>query len=216
MLVVYDVQEEKFRELDETNCDDLTLGVVFLKREALEIIKKFFIICGYALIDKKYAYFYPVDIHDDNVVIFEGTYNCMERELQELLIPFIIETKPKDGIWSSFFIDWQFYLKEDCFIANGPLIELSSECLSHSEIIRTMIITETHIYMPLNYEELSVNIIKLFDLFDVNIISSNYDAKYKYLLHSITNRYHINFKREEVIKTYYQICKICLDQMEGK
>ena len=43
MLAVYDVQKEKFRELDETNCDDdLTVGVVFLKRESLEIIKKKF------------------------------------------------------------------------------------------------------------------------------------------------------------------------------
>ena len=138
----------------------------------------------------------------------------MERELKKALIPFIIATKPKDGIWSSFFIDWQFHLKENCFIENGPLIELSSMCLSDPEMISTMIKTETHIFMPLNYWELSVNVTKLFDLLHINIISSNYDVKYKYLLHSITNHYHIRFNREDIIKTYYQICRICLDEKE--
>ena len=43
-----------------------------------------------------------------------------------------------------------------------------------------------------------------------------YDEKYKYLLLSIINHYHINFQKEDVIKTYYQICKICLDKKEEK
>ena len=53
MIAIYDVKEQRFRDLDQTNYnDDLTLGVIFLKRESLDIIKNFFIICGYALIDK--------------------------------------------------------------------------------------------------------------------------------------------------------------------
>ena len=217
MVAVYDVQKHKFRDLDKFNYnDDLTLAVIFLKRESLEIIKDYFIICGYVLIDKKYGIFYPIDIHDDNIVLFEGTYNCMEEKVKELLISFLIESKPEDGIWSSFFIDWQFQLKSDCFVKYGPLIELCSECLANSEIIDKMITSETNIYMPLNYKELILHTKKLFELFKINISSLKYDEKYKYLLQSIINHYHINFQKEDVFKTYYQICKICLDKKEEK
>ena len=76
-LMVYDETIKSFRKLIKTNYnDDIICGTVFLNREALSEIKKFFYICGYMLIDKKHGCMYPIDIHKDKIVIFGHTPTC--------------------------------------------------------------------------------------------------------------------------------------------
>lgn len=85
-LMVYDETVKRFRKLNKSNFnDDIIWGTVFLKREAISEIKKYFHICGYLLIEKEHGQFNPIDIQKDKLVIFEGTYNCMPVPLKNHL-----------------------------------------------------------------------------------------------------------------------------------
>ena len=86
-IQVYDVINNKFRNLNPHNYnDDLVVGAVILERAALKDIKHFFIICGYLIINKKDKSYYPIDIHSERIVIFEGTYNCLPDKMKEKLV----------------------------------------------------------------------------------------------------------------------------------
>ena len=90
-IQVYDVIKKKFRNINPHNYnDDLTIGAIILKRTALEELKQFFVICGYTIINKKDKSCYPIDIHSERIVIFEGTYNCFPDKLKERIVPLII------------------------------------------------------------------------------------------------------------------------------
>lgn len=123
-LMVYDERIKDFRKLNKSNCnDDIIWGTIFLKREAFSEIKKYFHICGYVLIEKEHGQFYPIDIHKDKIVIFEGTYNCMPAPLKKSLINHNIQTLP-DRIWSSFFFKWQFMCDRSVFTNHGSFIRI--------------------------------------------------------------------------------------------
>ena len=80
--MVYDESVENFRELNKNNYnDDIVCGTVLLKRGAIEKIKKHFRICGYILISIENGGYYPIDIHKDKIVLFEGVYNNMPKSL---------------------------------------------------------------------------------------------------------------------------------------
>lgn len=52
-ILVYDDMHDIFRKLDTTNYnDDLVVGTIFLRRDALAVFKKYFIVCGYTMFDK--------------------------------------------------------------------------------------------------------------------------------------------------------------------
>ena len=55
-LMVYDETVRAFRKLNKSNFnDDIIWGTVFLKREAISEIKKYFHICGYLLVEKEHG-----------------------------------------------------------------------------------------------------------------------------------------------------------------
>ena len=79
----------------------------------LEIIKKSFVICGYLIISKKDKIHYPIDIHPDRIVMLEGTYNCLPKELKKELIHYNT-TSFREPLWSRFFVEWILLGSWDC------------------------------------------------------------------------------------------------------
>ena len=60
-LMVYDETIKNFRKLNKSNYDDdIVWGTIFLKREAIFEIRKYFHICGYVIIEKEQEMFETV------------------------------------------------------------------------------------------------------------------------------------------------------------
>lgn len=71
-LLVYDDLKRTFRNLDRNNYDDdIIVGTIFLNRNALDIIKKYYIICGFLLIGKNKERLY-IDIQENKISLLEG------------------------------------------------------------------------------------------------------------------------------------------------
>lgn len=214
-ILVYD-ENGNFRELDTTNYnDDYIIGTIFFDRNVIEEIKHFCVILGYGLIEKSTGYFYPIDIHDGAVVMFEGTYNCLSEQLKEQMIKYNLH-KPITPCWSYFFFEWQFQLSQDCFKKNGPMIELCSECLAKKEILELLIKDDCHIFEPKDYNELKIITKKLFDIFKININEMDYDIKFKYLVDSVLNGYYIRFEERDIEKFFFNVCNFCVKRIRGE
>ena len=104
-IAVFDDFKCCFRELDTTNYnDDIIVGVIFFRRDAINVINNYYRIIGYLICDEN-GVNYPIDIRKNDIALFEGTYNCLCEELKKELIQFNIQDKPQ-MIWSNFFILW--------------------------------------------------------------------------------------------------------------
>ena len=133
-MIVYDVICKSFRELDITNFnDDIVFGTIFLQREALIEIKRYFSICGYFFTSRQDRCVYPIDIQKNKIVLYEWTYNSMPDDLKNALIKYNISFLPDKKIWSSFFIDWQFNCDMNVFEKYGGFIKLCSSILNSKE-----------------------------------------------------------------------------------
>lgn len=91
-ILVYDDFNDYFRDLNMSNYnDDIIVGTVLLRREAIKVLKKYYIICGYVLIGKE-GNLYPIDIREEDIAIFEGTYNCIRlhpenKKMTDIIVP---------------------------------------------------------------------------------------------------------------------------------
>lgn len=214
-LLVYD-ENGQFRPLDTSNYnDDIIIGTIFFDRNVIEVIKQFCLIVGYVLIEKNSGYYYPIDIHDGVVVMFEGTYNCLPEQLKKKMIKYNLH-KANSPCWSYFFFQWQFQLSEDCFKEGGPMIELCSECLGKEEIMKSLIKNECHIFEPSNFTEMSTLTKNLFGIFKLDINAMDYEMDYKYLVDSVLNGYYIRFDKKDIEKFFFNVCVFCIKKIRGE
>ena len=213
-LMVYDERIKDFRKLNKSNCnDDIIWGTIFLKREAISEIKKYFHICGYVLIEKEHGQFYPIDIHKDKIVIFEGTYNCMPAPLKKSLINHNIQTLP-DRIWSSFFFKWQFMCDRSVFTNHGSFIKLCSNIMDSPKRFTEFVNSDIPLYEPTTYKELCSFTRDIMDLSNVDVYSYDYYENIKYLIDSLIKGYHINFTNEEITSYFHEISKLVDERWE--
>ena len=72
-FVVYNFPDFQVRKLKLDNYnDDIYCGFLFFTRNSLEVIREYFVIVGYCLINKKTGKIFPIDIMEDKISIFEG------------------------------------------------------------------------------------------------------------------------------------------------
>ena len=207
-IQVYDVIKKKFRNINPHNYnDDLTIGAIILKRTALEELKQFFVICGYTIINKKDKSCYPIDIHSERIVIFEGTYNCFPDKLKERIVPLII-TSLIEPLFSQFFFEWNLLNNWDCFTNNGDFIEMCAHFNAEQKIIDRMLREDISIIAPQSYDELCEMTKNAILLSGADFYSPNYIEKYKYLVDALVHHFHINFTSAEVQEYMYQISHI--------
>lgn len=214
-LLVYDESIENFRELDKTNYnDDIVCGTVILQRAAIAEIKKHFRVCGYILISIENGCYYPIDIHKDKIVLFEGVYNNMPESLKEALIQYNITSFPKK-IWSSFFFHWQFLCDMSAFEKHGSFVKLCSNIIGIEERRKSFINAGISLYEPATYEELCEFTRNVFMISRFDVFSCDYYESIKYLIDSLIKGYHINFTYEEILTYFIQISKL-VDEGWGK
>lgn len=210
-LLVYDYINKAFREHDCKNYDDdLTIGIVFLDRKALDEIKEYYTIIGYALIGEDMAHF-PIDIHKNHISLFEGTYNCMSIELKKSLVKYCINTAPS-VILSRFFVQWQILCDWNAFEDNGSFIELASEVMGTPKLLKRGIEYNYNLVFPSTYSELCVLVKNLSGIFKTDLYNPDYTEEANYLIYSLQNRIHINMSDEEIEEYTYMICNILVSR----
>lgn len=212
--MVYDLNTKKFRKLNRSNINNNhAVGVIFLKKEALNILKEYFLICGYALVNKNFKYIFPIDIREDGVTVLENVYNCFCEALKQQLENFVLYTKP-DLIFTRFFIEWQIEGKRDCFSNNGALIQLSKNCIGRKDLIERLIEFDCHLICPEAYQELCDATRKLKKVFNFNVYDKDdYNDSFKYIVDALINDYYIKLGELEIEQIFYGICTICNDKI---
>lgn len=206
---IYDIRNKMFRDLNISNFDDdMECGFVLFTREIFGILKDYYFICGYVLIDKKYRLVFPIDIQKERVVIFEGTYNCMPEDLKEKLEDYNIHSCTTSRVISSFFFMWQFALDYDVFKKHGDFIELCSNILSSEERLAVLCDKGINLYEPETFEELCYFVQSILALTEIDINSLDYSKQIRYLIDSLKRGYHMNFSDLDIQSCYIQISKI--------
>ena len=214
-IAVFDDFKCCFRELDTTNYnDDIIVGVIFFRRDAINVINNYYRIIGYLICDEN-GVNYPIDIRKNDIALFEGTYNCLCEELKKELIQFNIQDKPQ-LIWSNFFILWQFVCDFDVFKKSGSFIKLASEIAGNEKMMKKLLAKKIDYVFPLNYKELSKMAYGLNRLYGIEFYNKDYYEEINYLFDSIMNGYHINMTLEEVETYCYQLCNYVLKNIEGE
>lgn len=204
-IKVYDVRKCCFRELIESNYDDdIIIGSILLSLNAIDVLLKYYSILGYMMVDSEGCY-YPIDIQQDKIVLFEGTYNCMKKQCQLELIPYNIVDKPKH-LWSTFFFEWN----------NGPLVLLCRNILLNKKGIDYILKNSISIYEPRNYKELGEKVDVILNALEIDINKIDYDISFKYLIDSIRNGYYIKLDNYQIRKCFYDVCSICNTLIKGK
>lgn len=206
-IKVYD-EKGIFRELDDKNLnDDIVVGSILFSMEATNILSKYYLLLGYVLLDNDGS-FYPIDIHDNTIILFEGVYNCLNEQCKKELIIYNITDKPQ-YLWSRFFFEWQFMLDDECFNNNGPLILLCSNLFKNKNAINYLRKNYISLYEPQDYEELGKMVNAILNAFEVNINKMDYDITFKYLIDSVINGYYIRLDSYQIKKCFYDVCSIC-------
>ena len=207
-LLVYDESTQKFRKLDKNNYnDDVVCGCVLLKREAINEIKKYYHICGYAIVEKKDRFLYPIDIQKDKLVVFEGTYNCMPEELKKVLVEYSIDNLMGE-LWSFFFFRWIFMCDSRVFDEYGPFVKLCSNILGSESRCRDFFASDVALYEPTTYAELCNYVSDILKLSCVDVNGYDYTETIKYLIDSLVKGYHINFTEDDIASYFYKISKL--------
>ena len=159
---------------------------------------------------------YPIDIQEDKIVMFEGTYNCLPKMLKRELAEYNIREVPKRRIWSRFFFQWQFKADMNCFIDNGPFYELCARMLNDNSITDRMREDGISIIAPQTYLELCEFAKNAIDLSGIDMMNLDHTESFKYLIDSLINKYHINFSFDDIETYMYQISLIVNKHLEGK
>lgn len=207
---VYDIESCMFRDINIHNFDDdMECGFVLFSRNILEILKKHFFICGYVLIDKRLKLLSPIDIQEEKIVLFEGTYNCMPADLKEELEKYNLKSCVTNNVISSFFFRWQFLCNRDVlFISNGAFIELCNNILDSPKRFDALCDKGINLYQPTTYEELCYFIQSVLALTEIDIYSYDYKKSFKYLIYSLKQGYHLNITKLEIQNYCIQISRL--------
>lgn len=206
-IAVYDEFNDSFRDLDELNYnDDLVVGTIFLRREAINVLKRYFVICGYILIGGNGELF-PIDIRQEEIAILEGTYNCMPSEAKKELIEYNVTQKPR-MIWSKFFFQWQFMGDWSVFEKHGSFIEMMSNIVGDEEKLNEVESKKYNLYMPITYEELCHFVNNVSKLFSTDFYRETYIEEVKYIMDSLLKGYRVNMSTSEIETYCFQICTI--------
>lgn len=214
--IVYDLMLGKFRGLDTKNYnDDLTIGIIYLGIDSLELLKQYYVVCGYVLIDYRQMTIYPIDLQKKTIAIFEGTYNSFSGSFQKKLLKYIVQDCPTP-LFTPFFLDWQFYMNLDCFIENGPLIKLSNYTLDSKKFLNKLIDAKLNLIESNDFGSLCEFVRKACYVYDFDISEENYYDDFKYLVDSLVNGYHINMTEFEIEKCFYQIRNAIIKKLEIK
>lgn len=207
-LLVYDEREEKFRQLDKSNFnDDVVCGTIFLKREAISLLRQYYHICGFVLIGRDNDTRLPIDIQEDKISLLEGTYNCMPYLLQESLVQYNIQTYP-EKVWSSFFFRWLFLGDYRVFDECGSFIQLCSHIINTSYRLDKFRKSDIALFEPTTYNELCCFVRDILNLSQIDFNSYDYYERFKYLVDSLYNGYHIRFSTNEIQLYCSQISQI--------
>lgn len=210
---VFDDFKKCFRELNTSNYDDdIIVGTVYFRRDAIDIIKEFYRIIGYIICDKK-GISYPIDIRKNDIAMLEGTYNCLPDDLKTELLSFNIKENPQ-MVWSPFFWRWQFMCDWNVFEESGSFIRLASEINGNGIWKKKMLDEKIDFVFPASYEGLSQMTCGLKKLFDIEFYNKDYFEDVNYLFDSLINGYHVNMTAEEVDTYCYQLCGYVLKKIE--
>ena len=212
--IVYDLKLRRFRDLDTTNFnEDLTIGIIYLEKKSLHVLKKYFLICGYVLIDYQTKRMHPIDTQQETVAVFESTYNSLSTALRGELSKYIVLSCPIIPL-TQFFIEWQFNFNLECFSENGPLIKLSSYSLENSKVLNKMLDIKFNLMESYDFCSLCEFVQKANMVYGFDISSGDYNDTSKYLIDSLINGYRINMTKYEIEKCFYQICNLIIMQLE--
>lgn len=215
-LLVFDENNSCFRKLDKTNYnDDLIVGTIFFSTEAVRVITKYCHICGYVCIDNSTYEMAPIDLHKEEIVMFEGTYNCLRDELKQELIAYNLHSRP-DYVWSSFFFKWQFMCDWNVFENNGSFIKLCSNILGSENRIQKFMNQDKSILFPTLYEELCELIQLLHSTFEIDFFNPEYIEEYNYVTDALLNNYHLKMDSFVLEKYCYQVCQVVNLSWEGR
>ena len=213
-LLVYDEFKGFFRKLDKNNYnDDIVVGTVFFQRAALSVIQKELRVCGYILIDKE-GNSYPIDIHDTEIVMLEGTYNCLPLKTRESLIEYNLHQRPK-RVWSRFFFMWQFMCDWNAFENNGSFIMMCSTIVGDSEKTDFLVNDMIDIIFPTNYEELCIFTQNIQKISGIDFFNPDYVEEVNYIIDALLKGYHINMSETEIKQYCYQICTLVNEKWEN-
>lgn len=212
---VYDIRKRMFRNLNSGNFnDDMECDFVLFTREIFGILKDYYFICGYVLIDKKRRCFYPIDVQKERVVFFEGTYNCMPNDLKEKLENYNIKSCTTSRVISSFFFAWLFSLDYDVFKKHGAFIELCRNIISSEKRLAVLCDKGINLYKPETFEELCFFVQNILNLTEIDINSLDYSKQIKYLIDSLKQGCHMNFSYLDIQRCYIQISIIADERWE--
>ena len=213
-ITVYDTIGKQYRTLNPFNYnDDLAIAAVLFDKEALEEIKRYFVICGYFIISKVDKSYYPIDIQPDKFVMLEGTYNCLPKELKKELVRYNT-TSCYETVWSHFFSEWIYLGSWECFKQNGSFVEMCTHFIEDMNIVDRMITQNISVIEPNTYDELCEMVRNSIELSKADFYTPGYYESHKYLVDSLIHHYHINFSSSEITEYMYQICHIINKQWE--
>ena len=207
-FVVYNFPDFQVRKLKLDNYnDDIYCGFLFFTRNSLEVIREYFVIVGYCLINKKTGKIFPIDIMEDKIYIFEGPFNCMDKEIKDLLLIYNISTNPP--YFTKFLFEWQFQCNFNCFEIN-EYYKLSSYIMGHNELLLKCKEKNLEFYFPSNFKELCNVVKNIIDLFDFDYMNVDFVESYKHLLYSLENEILIEFTKTDISIYFINFCNIIL------
>lgn len=213
--IVYDLFSKKFRAVDITNYnDDRNVGLLFFSRDAIYVLKKYYRLIGYALLDESGRCF-PIDIRKEDIALFEGTYNSLRENVKTELQKFCLMRVP-DTIISPFMFRWAFYGDFSAIDKSGGVIKVASIILGDERKTLRVINEELDIIAPTTYKELVVLLQNLNKIFNFDFYDKDYYEDVNYVFDSLQNGYHINMSDDEIEYYYYNACKLILKHIEEK
>lgn len=214
-IKVYDIKTKCFRELNPKNYnDDVEVGILFFATEVICILTKYYHVCGFEMIDKANSESIPIDIHENEVAVFEGDYNCMPAKLKKELARYNIHMEPSMK-WSEFFIRWQFLGDWNAIEKSDAFIKLCGNILYDEERRNRFIHQERSIVFPKTYAGLCSLAQLLHNTFEVDLYVSGAIEEYNYVVDGLIHNYHINMTREDILRYAFQLCRVANSQMEG-
>ncbi len=211
-IYVFDLFAGKYRNINLHNYDDdRQVGVLYFDRAVLDELSRICTICGYVFFEED-GISYPIDIQPQKVVIFEGTFNCLSSKVKAIFTKHNI-CPSDDTKLSHFFYSWQLEGRFDCFDVHGEFIELCSMILERLEY--SCLLPQHSIYTPANYCELCEMVKNIVFISRLDYSAKDYEIKYKYLIDSLINKYHIRISQDDINDLWEQICHIAKENLQG-
>ena len=204
-IKVFDLKTACFRELKTTNgYSDIGVGILFFARNAIDVIKKHYRICGYTFFNEC-GLFYSIDIQKDKIVLLEEVFLEIDNAVQRELLKYNVIEKPKEYM-TRFFWDWQFEGKMNAFDSHGPFYKLCHSILKDSIKTKKLATEKNDIVPPIIYKELCQFARIIGRLFDTDFYNKDYSEEANYVLNSLLNGYRIEMSANDIDQYCLIIC----------